>query len=257
MKFGVVVFPGSNCDYDTFHALQNVMGQETVFLWHKDHNLQNVDCVVLPGGFSYGDYLRSGAIARFSPIMSEVKKFAASGGLVLGICNGFQILLEAGLLPGAMLRNKNLKFLCQHVYIRIENAKTAFSNSGKKGQVLKIPIAHFDGNYYAEPELLAELEKNQQIVFRYCDEKGRVTEEANVNGSVHNIAGIVNREGNVLGMMPHPERASEKILGSEDGRVIFQSMINYLEKKSGSRKKKTTRPSRPAVSPLPPLIETF
>jgi len=233
------------------------MGQETVFLWHKDHNLQNVDCVVLPGGFSYGDYLRSGAIARFSPIMSEVKKFAASGGLVLGICNGFQILLEAGLLPGAMLRNKNLKFLCQHVYIRIENAKTAFSNSGKKGQVLKIPIAHFDGNYYAEPELLAELEKNQQIVFRYCDEKGRVTEEANVNGSVHNIAGIVNREGNVLGMMPHPERASEKILGSEDGRVIFQSMINYLEKKSGSRKKKTTRPSRPAVSPLPPLIETF
>jgi phosphoribosylformylglycinamidine synthase len=233
------------------------MGQETVFLWHKDHNLQNVDCVVLPGGFSYGDYLRSGAIARFSPIMSEIKKFAASGGLVLGICNGFQILLEAGLLPGAMLRNKNLKFLCQHVYIRIENAKTAFSNAGKKGQVLKIPIAHFDGNYYAEPELLAELEKNKQIVFRYCDEKGRVTEEANVNGSVHNIAGIVNREGNVLGMMPHPERASEKILGSEDGRVIFQSMINYLEKKSGSRKKKTIRPSRPAVSPLPPLIETF
>ncbi len=257
MKFGVVVFPGSNCDYDTFHALQNVMGQKTVFLWHKDHNLQNVDCVVLPGGFSYGDYLRSGAIARFSPIMAEVKKFAEAGGLVLGICNGFQILLEAGLLPGAMLRNKNLKFLCQHVYIRIENAKTAFSNAGKKGQVLKIPIAHFDGNYYAEPELLAELEKNKQIVFRYCDEKGRVTEEANVNGSVHNIAGIVNREGNVLGMMPHPERASEKILGSEDGRVIFQSMINYLEKKSGSRKKKTIRPSRPAVSPLPPLIETF
>ena len=222
-----------------------------------DHNLQNVDCVVLPGGFSYCDYLRSGAIARFSPIMAEVKKFAEAGGLVLGICNGFQILLEAGLLPGAMLRNKNLKFLCQHVYIRIENAKTAFSNAGKKGQVLKIPIAHFDGNYYAEPELLAELEKNKQIVFRYCDEKGRVTEEANVNGSVHNIAGIVNREGNVLGMMPHPERASEKILGSEDGRVIFQSMINYLEKKSGSRKKKTIRPSRPAVSPLPPLIETF
>jgi len=257
MKFGVVVFPGSNCDYDTFHVLQNVMGQETVFLWHKDHDLQQVDCVVLPGGFSYGDYLRSGAIARFSPIMAEVKKFAEAGGLVLGICNGFQILLEAGLLPGAMLRNKNLKFLCQHVYIRVENQKTAFTNAARKGQVLRIPIAHFDGNYYAEPELLAELEKNKQIVFRYCDEKGRVTEEANVNGSVNNIAGIINRQGNVLGMMPHPERASEKILGSDDGRIIFQSMINYLEKKAGSGQKKAIKITRPKVSPLPPLIGTF
>lgn len=257
MKFGVVVFPGSNCDYDTFHVLQNVMGQETVFLWHKEPDLKNVDCVVLPGGFSYGDYLRSGAIARFSPIMAEVKKFAAAGGLVLGICNGFQILLEAGLLPGAMLRNKNLKFLCQHVYIRIENNKTPFTNAGKKGQVLKIPIAHFDGNYYAPPELLAELEKNNQIVFRYCDAQGQITEEANVNGSLHNIAGLINREGNVLGMMPHPERASEKILGSEDGQVIFQSMINYLEKKAGRRKKKKVSGPRPEISPLPPIIGTF
>lgn len=257
MKFGVVVFPGSNCDYDTFHAMQNVMGQETVFLWHKDHRLQGVDCVVLPGGFSYGDYLRSGAIARFSPIMTEVKKFAAAGGLVLGICNGFQILLEAGLLPGAMLRNKNLKFLCQHVYIRVENSRTAFSQVARKGQVLRIPIAHFDGNYYAPPELLAELERNGQVVFRYCDERGKLSEEANVNGSINSIAGLINRQGNVLGMMPHPERASEKILGSQDGKIIFQSMINYLEKKAGTGRKKAIRTARPAISPLPPLIGTF
>jgi phosphoribosylformylglycinamidine synthase len=233
------------------------MGQETVFLWHKDPELKNVDCVVLPGGFSYGDYLRSGAIARFSPIMSEIKKFAHSGGLVLGICNGFQILLEAGLLPGAMLRNKKLKFLCQHVYIRIENNRTAFTNAGKKGQVLKIPIAHFDGNYYAQAELLAELEKNNQVIFRYCDEQGRLTEEANVNGSIHNIAGLMNGQGNVLGMMPHPERASERILGSEDGKVIFQSMIDYLEKKAGLRKKKRLPATKAGASPLPPLIGTF
>ena len=244
MKFGVVVFPGSNCDYDAYHVLKNVISQETVFLWHKDRDLQNVDCLVLPGGFSYGDYLRSGAIARFSPIMSEVKKFAATGGLIIGICNGFQILLEAGLLPGAMLRNKNLKFLCQHVWVKIENNQTAFSNSGQKGQVLKIPIAHFDGNYYAPPRVLAELEKNKQIVFRYCNENGNLTEEANVNGSANHIAGLINREGNILGMMPHPERASEKILGSEDGKVIFNSIINYLEKKA-------------VISPLPSLIETF
>lgn len=244
MKFGVVVFPGSNCDNDAYHVLKNVISQETVFLWHKDRDLQNVDCLVLPGGFSYGDYLRSGAIARFSPIMSEVKKFAAAGGLIIGICNGFQILLEAGLLPGAMLRNKNLKFLCQHVWVKIENNQTAFSNSGQKGQVLKIPIAHFDGNYYAPPRVLAELEKNKQIVFRYCNENGNLTEEANVNGSANHIAGLINREGNILGMMPHPERASEKILGSEDGKVIFNSIINYLEKKA-------------VISPLPSLIETF
>ncbi|MDD8021296.1 MAG: phosphoribosylformylglycinamidine synthase subunit PurQ [Acidobacteriota bacterium] len=254
MKFGVVVFPGSNCDYDTFHALQNVMGQETVFLWHKASDLQNVDCVVLPGGFSYGDYLRSGAIARFSPVMAEVKKFAAGGGLVLGICNGFQILQESGLLPGAMLRNKHLKFLCQPVYVKIDNSRTPFSQAGRKDQVLNIPIAHFDGNYYAPPGVLTELERKRQIVFRYCDERGQLTEEANVNGSLHHIAGVINEQGNVLGMMPHPERASEKIVGSDDGQVIFQSIIDYLEKRAGSQKKKAAKKVRPVVSPLPPLI---
>ena len=225
MKFGVVVFPGSNCDFDTFHALKDVVGQPTTYLWHKDHDLKGVDCVVLPGGFSYGDYLRSGAIARFSPLMREVREFADRGGLVLGICNGFQVLLELGLLPGAMLRNKNLKFLCQFVHIRIENDRTSFSHRGKKGQVLKIPIAHFDGNYYAPPEVLQDIEKNKQVIFRYADEKGRLSEQANVNGSLDCIAGLMNRRGNVMGMMPHPERASEALLGSEDGLVIFKSMI--------------------------------
>jgi phosphoribosylformylglycinamidine synthase I len=225
VKFGVVVFPGSNCDFDTFHALKDVVGQPTTYLWHKDHDLKGVDCVVLPGGFSYGDYLRSGAIARFSPLMREVRDFADRGGLVLGICNGFQVLLELGLLPGAMLRNKNLKFLCQFVHIRVENDGTRFTHKGKKGQVLKIPIAHFDGNYYAAPEVLKEIEKNKQVIFRYTDEKGRLSEEANVNGSLNCIAGLMNRRGNVMGMMPHPERASEALLGSSDGLVIFKSMI--------------------------------
>jgi len=226
MKFGVVVFPGSNCDYDTFYVLKDVYRQEAVFLWHKDRHLQDVDCVVLPGGFSYGDYLRSGAIARFSPLMREVETFAASGGLVLGICNGFQVLLELGLLPGAMIRNKGLKFLCQFVHIRIENERTPFTDGGRKGQTLKIPIAHFDGNYTVDPETLAELEENNQVIFRYTDPAGNTTEEANVNGSLDNIAGSSNRNGNILGMMPHPERASESILGSEDGRIIFESMIH-------------------------------
>ena len=228
MKFGVIVFPGSNCDYDTFYVLKHIFMQDTVFIWHKEHDLKNVDCVILPGGFSYGDYLRSGAIAKFSPIIQEVKEFALKGGLVLGICNGFQVLLELGLLPGAMLRNKNLKFLCQFVYINIVNNKTCFTHKGKKSQVLKIPIAHFDGNYYAPPETIAELKKNNQIIFQYSDANGMVTEQANVNGSLENIAGIINKEGNVLGMMPHPERASESILGSTDGRIIFESIINYL-----------------------------
>lgn len=225
MKFGVVVFPGSNCDHDTFYVLKDVYQQEAVFLWHKDRRLHDVDCVVLPGGFSYGDYLRSGAIARFSPLMREVEAFAASGGLVLGICNGFQVLLELGLLPGAMIRNKRLKFLCQFVHIRIESEQTPFSGVGRKGQILKIPIAHFDGNYYADPKTLAELEENNQVIFRYTDPSGKISDDANVNGSMHNIAGIANRKGNVLGMMPHPERASESILGSEDGRIIFDSLI--------------------------------
>jgi phosphoribosylformylglycinamidine synthase I len=228
LKFGVVIFPGSNCDYDTYYALQDVCKQETTFLWHKEHDLKNVDCVVLPGGFSYGDYLRSGSIAAFSPLMQEVKEFALKGGLVLGICNGFQVLLELGLLPGAMLRNKNLKFLCQFVHIRVENDKTPFSHRAKRGQILKIPIAHFDGNYFAPPEIIQEIKNNSQIVFRYSDAEGQINEEANVNGSSESIAGLINKAGNVMGMMPHPERASEVLLGSEDGRVIFESIITKL-----------------------------
>lgn len=231
MKFGVVVFPGSNCDYDTFYVLKDILNQKTTLLWHKDHDLKDVDCVVLPGGFSYGDYLRAGAIAKFSPLMQEVKAFASNGGLVIGICNGFQILLELGLLPGAMLRNKNLKFLCQFVNIRLENNQTPFTNKGKKGQVLRIPIAHYEGNYFAPSQTIQELRDNKQIIFRYVNASGRLTEEANVNGSRDNIAGLINKERNVLGMMPHPERASEAILGSEDGQVIFKSIINNISEK--------------------------
>lgn len=229
LKFGVVIFPGSNCDYDTFFVLKDVLKQDTSLLWHKEHDIKNVDCIVLPGGFSYGDYLRSGIIAKFSLLMQEVKEFALNGGLVLGICNGFQVLLELGLLPGAMLRNKNLKFLCQFVHIKIENDKTLFTHKGKKGQVLKIPIAHYDGNYYTPPEKIQEIKKNNQIVFRYSETNGQLSEEANVNGSVENIAGLINKEGNIMGMMPHPERASEALLGSEDGRYIFESIISSIE----------------------------
>ena len=236
MKFGVVMFPGSNCDRDTFHVLKEVLGRETVFLWHKDHDLRGVDAVVLPGGFSYGDYLRSGAIARFSPLMQEVRTFARRGGHVLGICNGFQILLELGLLPGAMLRNKGLKFLCEFVHIRVENARTDYTRAAAKGRVLKIPIAHFDGNYYAPARVHADLLRTNRVVFRYCDAEGRVTDEANHNGSLDNIAGIINEEGNVLGLMPHPERASEALLGSEDGRVVLESLVASIEG-AGLRKK--------------------
>lgn len=231
MKFGVVVFPGSNCDYDIFYVLKKILNQKATLFWHKDHDLKDVDCVVLPGGFSYGDYLRSGAIAKFSPLMQEVKTFAFHGGLVFGICNGFQILLELGLLPGAMLMNKDLKFLCQFVNIRLENNQTPFTNKGKLGQVLKIPIAHYDGNYFAPSETVQELKNNKQIIFRYSDASGQLTEEANVNGSRENIAGLINKEGNVLGMMPHPERASDSILGSEDGQIIFESIIKYISEK--------------------------
>jgi phosphoribosylformylglycinamidine synthase len=213
--------------------LKDVFEQDTTFLWHKDHDLKNVDSVVLPGGFSYGDYLRSGAIAQFSPLMQEVRDFALKGGIVLGICNGFQVLLELGLLPGAMLRNKNLKFLCQYVNLRIENTDTPFTHTGKIGQALRIPIAHFDGNYYTDPETLQEIEKNNQVVFRYSTLDGQLTEEANVNGSMKSIAGLMNKEGNILGMMPHPERASENLLGSYDGRVIFESMIRWLKNTKG------------------------
>ncbi len=225
MRFGVVQFPGSNCDLDTFHVLRDVAKQDTVLLWHKDHDLQEADCVVLPGGFSYGDYLRSGAIARFSPLMQEVRAFARRGGLVLGICNGFQILLELGLLPGAMIRNKDLKFLCRHVHVRVENDRTPFTRAGRKGQVLTIPIAHFDGNYYAPPRTLAALERDRRVVFRYCGPDGELSDEANVNGSLNAIAGIINEGGNVMGLMPHPERASEALLGSVDGRLVFESLV--------------------------------
>lgn len=224
MKFGVVVFPGSNCDHDTYHIISKVIGQPVDFIWHKEENISGYDVIFLPGGFSYGDYLRSGAIARFSPVMRSVVRFAREGGLVMGICNGFQILCEAGLLPGALLRNRDLKFICQHVNVRVENTDTPFTSACKEGQVLSIPVAHGEGNYFCNPETLAELESNDQVLFRYCDAEGNVTEAANPNGSLNNIAGICNRERNVLGMMPHPERAAEDLLNSRDGRIIFRSL---------------------------------
>lgn len=229
MKFGVVVFPGSNCDADCHHVVKNVLQADCDYLWHQDTSVAGYDAIILPGGFSYGDYLRTGAIARFSPIMAAVADFAHAGGLVLGICNGFQILLEAGLLPGAMRRNASLAFRCEHVYVRVENDATPFTRAYRSGQVLRLPIAHGDGNYYADPETLTALEAGGQVVLRYADAGGRVTPAANPNGSLGNIAALINKEGNVLGMMPHPERSSEAILGSEDGRGIFVSMLQYLE----------------------------
>ena len=225
MRFGIVVFPGSNCDHDAYHVVKHVMGQEARFVWHKDRDLSGLDCVILPGGFSYGDYLRSGAIARFSPVMEEVVKFARAGGKVLGICNGFQILLEAGLLPGAMRRNASLKFVCRDVYLRTETSDTPFTRSIEKGTVLRIPVAHAEGNYFLDDEGLARLEGNGQVVFRYVDATGRQTPGANPNGSRNDIAGIVNEGRNVLGMMPHPERLAESVLGGEDGRRIFEALI--------------------------------
>ena len=226
MKFAVIVFPGSNCDHDAYHAARDVLGQQAEYVWHKDVSLGNADAVILPGGFAHGDYLRTGAIARFSPIMQAVKAFAAAGGPVLGICNGFQVLLEAGLLPGAMLRNRSLHFVCQHVHVRVEQTDTRFTSSCLVGQVLRIPIAHGEGNYYAEPDVIERLEKNRQIIFRYVTAAGEVTDDANPNGSVHNIAGITNEARNVVGLMPHPERACELAVGSADGRVVLESVIN-------------------------------
>jgi phosphoribosylformylglycinamidine synthase subunit PurQ / glutaminase len=229
MKFGVVVFPGSNCDADCYHAVKD-MGHEVEYIWHKDTDLKGSECIIIPGGFSYGDYLRSGAIARFSPVMDKVIEFANQGGYVIGICNGFQILLECGLLPGAMLRNNGLKFRCADSWLRVENADTPFSNLLEKGQVIRVPVAHGEGNYYIDAEGLKTLEETGRIVFRYSTMDGEITQEANPNGSVHNIAGIVNEQGNVLGMMPHPERCIDELLGGTDGKLIFQSIVARFER---------------------------
>ena len=235
MKFGVVVFPGSNCDHDTYHVISKVLGQPVNFIWHKTEEIEGCDAIILPGGFSYGDYLRTGSIARFSPVMQAVTSFAHAGGMVLGICNGFQILCEAGLLPGALLRNRDLKFHCEHVSIRVDNYDTPFTRSCQPDRVLSIPIAHGDGNYFCDEETLAELESENRVIFRYCDSDGKTTDAANPNGSLNNIAGICNRERNVLGMMPHPERAAESLLGSNDGRSIFVSMVDYLNEQVRKR----------------------
>lgn len=225
MKFGVIVFPGSNCDRDCFHVIRNVIGCEVSYIWHKTSQLPKLDCVILPGGFSYGDYLRCGAIARFSPIMKEVVKFANAGGKVIGICNGFQVLTESHLLPGVLLRNRDLHFICKTVSLRVSGQKTPFTQKISPGKVLKMPIAHGDGNYFIDDEGLKALKENGQILFQYCDEKGEVTQEANPNGSLLNIAGISNQKGNVVGLMPHPERMSEAILGGEDGKTLFESLL--------------------------------
>ena len=228
MKFAVVVFPGSNCDHDAYHAAKHVLGQDAEFVWHKDTSLGGADVVILPGGFAHGDYLRTGAIARFSPVMQEVKKFAESGGPVLGICNGFQVLLEAGLLPGAMLRNRSVKFQCEHVYVAVEHTDTPFTAACRKGQVLRIPIAHGEGNYYAEPDVIDRLEKNRQVVFRYTTASGAVEPDANPNGSAASIAGLCSERRNVVGLMPHPERACELAVGSADGLVLFESVLKTV-----------------------------
>jgi phosphoribosylformylglycinamidine synthase len=228
MKFGIVTFPGSNCDYDAYHAITDVLGEEAVYLWHKDHDLQGSDVIILPGGFSYGDYLRVGAIARFSPIMQEVAAHAKSGGPVLGICNGFQIACEAGLLPGALMRNAHLQFVSDAVRIRVENIETMFSNLYERGEVLRIPVAHGDGRFVATSETLDRLEGEGRVVFRYSDAGGNITREANPNGSERNIAGIVNEGGNVLGLMPHPERASSPLLGSTDGVRLLESILTRV-----------------------------
>jgi len=234
MKFGVIVFPGSNCDYDCYWVVKHILRKKVDLIWHKERNLSGYDCLILPGGFSYGDYLRTGAIARFSPVMNAVEAYARNGGLIIGICNGFQVLLEAGLLPGAMVSNKSLQFICKFIYIRVENDATPYTNLFHKGQILKIPIAHNEGNYYADVKTIQALNKNNQIVFRYCDEKGTVSKASNPNGAKESIAAICNKEGNILGIMPHPERASEQLLGSKDGRGIFESIIKWIESKEAN-----------------------
>ena len=228
MKFGVLVFPGSNCDHDTYHVISEIARQPVAFLWHESQDLENCDAILVPGGFAYGDYLRTGAIAHFAPVMQSVKKFAAGGGLVLGICNGFQILCESGLLPGALMRNAGLKYICKQVHLRVETDQTPFTHGLVGGQVLKIPIGHMEGNYFCDDSTLQQLERDNRIVFRYTTPDGDVTAEANPNGSLANIAGVVNEGRNVLGMMPHPDRSSEALLGSADGLHIFESMVSTL-----------------------------
>jgi phosphoribosylformylglycinamidine synthase len=228
MKFGVVIFPGSNCDHDCYYVVESVIRKPVEFIWHQDTSVSGFDAIILPGGFAYGDYLRTGALAKFSPVMAAVRDFARKGGLVIGICNGFQILTESGLLPGALLRNVSMKYVCKYLYLRTESTNTPFTNTLNKGQVLHIPIGHGEGNYYADAETLKRIEDNEQVVFRYAAPDGQITPEANPNGSLNNIAGIVNDKRNVLGMMPHPDRSSEGILGSTDGKLIFESMVNVL-----------------------------
>lgn len=225
MRFGIIVFPGTWSDRDCYYALKDILGQEVSYIWHKDTDLSGYDCVILPGGFSYGDYLRAGAIARFSPVMAVVADFARQGRIVIGICNGFQILCEAGLLPGALLRNNHLQYRCQWVNLRVENNSLLFTRCCQQGQILKIPISHYEGNYYADEATLRELEAENRVVFRYSTQAGEINEASNPNGSLHNIAGIINKEGNVLGMMPHPERACEALLGSSDGNLIWESVL--------------------------------
>lgn len=233
MKFGVIVFPGSNCDHDAYHVISKHVGQPVDFVWHRETDLSGYDAVILPGGFSYGDYLRTGALAKFSPVMKSVKEFAASGKFVFGICNGFQILCEAGLLPGALIRNRGLHFICEHINLRVENAGTAYTSELAPEQVLSIPIAHAEGNYVCDDRTYDRLEENGQIVFRYCSADGEVTQESNPNGSRGGVAGICNEDGNVLGMMPHPERACEELLGSNDGRAIFSSLAEAVRVAGG------------------------
>ena len=228
IKFGVIVFPGSNCDHDAYHVARHTFEQEARFIWHKETDLGDVDVVIVPGGFSYGDYLRAGAVARFSPIMQDVVRFANVGGLVLGICNGFQVLCESHLLPGALMRNTSVRFACKQTYLRTEQTDTPFTNAIAPGQILQVPIAHGEGNYYASDDVLDRLEANGQVVFRYCDADGNVTPEANPNGAARNIAGIVNDAGNVLGMMPHPERCVEAIVAGSDGAFVFQSILSAV-----------------------------
>jgi phosphoribosylformylglycinamidine synthase I len=231
MKFGVLVFPGSNCDHDAFWTLQHVAGQPATMLWHESHDLENCDAIIVPGGFAFGDYLRTGAIAKFSPVMESVKKFAASGGLVLGICNGFQILCESGLLPGALTRNVGLKYVCKPVHVRVESADTPFTNACSKGEILTIPIGHMEGNFFCDSATLKDLQQGNRVMFRYTSPDGEITAESNPNGSLDNIAGICNEGRNVLGMMPHPERASEPELGGIEGFKIFQSLAGVTAEK--------------------------